>query len=151
MSPCPTRKERAFVPHYLGHTVGWDAITAAPWDTVVGILVILGVAALRLIRRTSLYRTAIVIAGLALVSQLLLVVLGFVYLFSPDALSKGVDLGTAPTWSAIAFALPLAMLAYTGLETVANLAAETREPGQCLGKCFDLVARLGWIASLRSQ
>src|SRR5512132_1310958 len=115
-----------FVPHYLGHTVGWDALTDAPWDTVVGIAVILGVAALRLIRRTSLYRTAIVIAGLALVSQLLLVVLGFVYLFSPDALSKGVDLGTAPTWSAIAFALPLAMLAYTGLETVANLAAETR-------------------------
>jgi APA family basic amino acid/polyamine antiporter len=55
-----------------------------------------------------------------------------VFLFSPDALSKGVDLGTAPTWSSIAFALPLAMLAYTGLETVANLAAETREPGRTL-------------------
>jgi APA family basic amino acid/polyamine antiporter len=67
-----------FVPHYVGHAVGWDALTDSPWDTVVGIIAILGVAALRLIRRTSLYRTAIVIAGLALVSQLLLVVLGFV-------------------------------------------------------------------------
>jgi APA family basic amino acid/polyamine antiporter len=53
-------------------------------------------------------------------------------LFSTDALSVGTDLGTAPTWSEIAFALPLAMLAYTGLETVANLAAETREPGRTL-------------------
>jgi len=34
--------------------------------------------------------------------------------------------------SALAFALPLGMLAYTGLETVANLAAETREPGKTL-------------------
>ena len=53
-------------------------------------------------------------------------------LFSVDNLSKGTDLGTAPTWSAIAFAIPVAMLAYTGLETVANLAAETREPGRTL-------------------
>ena len=35
-------------------------------------------------------------------------------------------LGSAPTWHDLAFALPLAMLAYTGLETVANLAEETR-------------------------
>ena len=121
-----------FVPHYVGHAIGWEALTDAPWDTVVGVVVILGVAALRLVRRTSLYRTAIVIAALALASHLLLVVLGFVFLFSPHELTKAVDLGTAPTWSAIAFALPLAMLAYTGLETVANLAAETREPGRTL-------------------
>jgi basic amino acid/polyamine antiporter, APA family len=135
-----------FVPHYVGHAVGWDALTDSPWDTVVGIIAILGVAALRLIRRTSLYRTAIVIAGLALVSQLLLVVLGFVYLFSTDALSKGVDLGTAPTWSSIAFALPLAMLAYTGLETVANLAAETREPGRTLPR--SLFAGIGLVVAV---
>jgi APA family basic amino acid/polyamine antiporter len=39
------------------------------------------------------------------------------------------SLGTHPSWHAIAFALPLAMLAFTGLETVANYAAETRRPG----------------------
>ncbi len=32
----------------------------------------------------------------------------------------------------MAFAIPLALLAFTGLETVANLAAETREPGRTL-------------------
>ena len=49
-----------------------------------------------------------------------------------DGLSQGTDLGTAPTWSSMAFAIPLALLAFTGLETVANLAAETREPGRTL-------------------
>jgi basic amino acid/polyamine antiporter, APA family len=121
-----------FVPHYVGNAIGWNGLTHEPWDVVVGIVVILGVAGARLVRRTTLYHTAIVIAGIALVSHLLLVVLGFAFLFSVDGLSKGVDLGTAPTWHSIAFALPLAMLAYTGLETVANLAAETREPGRTL-------------------
>ena len=121
-----------FVPHYVGHAVGWERLTDEPWDTVVGVVVILGTAALRLVRRTSLYRTAILIAGLALASHLLLILLGFAFLFSADAITEGVDLGTAPAWSDIAFALPLAMLAYTGLETVANLAAETREPGRTL-------------------
>jgi basic amino acid/polyamine antiporter, APA family len=121
-----------FVPHYLGHALGWDALTDAPWDTVVGVVVILGVALVRLVRRTSLYRTAILVAGIALVTHLLLIVLGFALVFSPGNLSKGLDLGTAPTWESIAYALPLAMLAYTGLETVANFAAETREPGRTL-------------------
>jgi basic amino acid/polyamine antiporter, APA family len=121
-----------FVSHYLGHAVGWDALTDSPADVFVGIGVILVIAAVRFVRRPSLYRLAIAIAGVTLVGQLLLVVLGLPMLFSLDNLGKGTDLGTAPTWSAIAFALPAAMLAYTGLETVANLAAETREPGRTL-------------------
>jgi len=121
-----------FVSHYLGHAVGWDALTDSPWDVFVGITVIALVAGVRFLRRPALYRLAIAIAGVTLVAQLLLVVLGLPLLFSLDNLGKGTDLGTAPTWSAIAFALPAAMLAYTGLETVANLAAETREPGRTL-------------------
>ena len=135
-----------FVPHYLGHAVGWEGLTDEPWDTVVGIAVVLGIAVTRLLRRTSLYRTAIVIAGIAFVSHLLLVVLGFAFLFSLGALDEGVDLGTAPTWSEIAFALPLAMLAYTGLETVANLAAETREPGRTLPR--SLFAGIGLVVAV---
>ena len=121
-----------FVSHYLGHAVGWDALTDSPWDVFVGITVIVLVAGVRFLRRPALYRLAIAIAGVTVVAQLLLVVLGLPLLFSLDNLGKGTDLGTAPTWSAIAFALPAAMLAYTGLETVANLAAETREPGRTL-------------------
>ena len=121
-----------FVPHYLGNAVGWNALTTSPTDLFVGIGVICVMAAVRFVRRPSLYRLAIAIAGITFVGLLLLIVLGMPLLFSVDNLSKGTDLGTAPTWSAIAFAIPVAMLAYTGLETVANLAAETREPGRTL-------------------
>jgi len=121
-----------FAPHYLGETVGWGALTDSPWDVVAGIGVIAAVTLVRLIKRPQLYRAAIALAAVALFAQLLIVVLGFVYVVSSGALGKGVDLGTAPTWREIGFAIPAAMLAYTGLETVANLAAETREPGRDL-------------------
>ena len=121
-----------FVPHYLGEAVGWNAITEGPWDVVLGVAVIAGIAGIRLLRRPSLYRVTVILAGVALVAQVTLIAFGFAYLVSSSAFGEGVDLGTAPTWTSIAFAIPLAMLAYTGLETVANLAAEAREPGKNL-------------------
>jgi basic amino acid/polyamine antiporter, APA family len=121
-----------FLPHYLGAALGWETLDDNPWDLVVGVGVVLGVSAVRLVRRPEFYRYGIVVAVLDLLTQLLLVVLGFALLFSGDALTRGVSIGSHPSWHQIVFALPLAMLAYTGLETVANLAEETREPGRDL-------------------
>jgi basic amino acid/polyamine antiporter, APA family len=121
-----------FLPHYFAAALKLESLDHNPWDVVVGVAVITGVACVRLVRRSGFYRYGIVVAVLDLLTQLGLVALGFAFLFSGDALTRGVSLGTAPTWHQIAFALPLAMLAYTGLETVANLAEETREPGRDL-------------------
>jgi APA family basic amino acid/polyamine antiporter len=55
-------------------------------------------------------------------------------------------LGETPTWHSIAFAIPLAMLAYTGLETVANLAEETRRPGRDLPR--SLFSAIGLVVVL---
>ena len=121
-----------FLPHYLGAALKVESLEHNPWDVVIGVAVVLGVAALRLVRRSAFYRYGIVVAVLDLLTQLLLVVLGFAFLFSGDALTHDVSIGTHPSWHQILFALPLAMLAYTGLETVANLAEEAREPGRDL-------------------
>jgi basic amino acid/polyamine antiporter, APA family len=121
-----------FMPHYLGAALKIGSLQHHPWDLVTGALVIAGVGAIRLVRRSVFYRYGIVVAVLDLVTQVGLVALGFAFLFSGDALTRGVSIGTEPTWHNIAFALPLAMLAYTGLETVANFAEETREPGRAL-------------------
>jgi basic amino acid/polyamine antiporter, APA family len=121
-----------FMPHYLSAALNVDALGDEPWDVVVGVCAILVIAAIRLVRRSAFYRYGIVVAVLDLITQAGLVALGFAFLFSPHALTKGISIGTSPSWHQIAFALPLAMLAYTGLETVANLAEETREPGRDL-------------------
>ena len=121
-----------FLPHYLGAAFKIGSLSHHPWDLVVAVGVIVGVSLIRLVRRSAFYRYGIVVAVLDLITQVGLVALGFGFLFSGDALTRGVSIGSSPSWHQIAFALPLAMLAYTGLETVANLAEETREPGRDL-------------------
>ena len=118
-----------FIPHYLAGALGVESLKRNPWDVVVAVCVIALVAAVRLVRRPSLYGIGVLVPALDLLTQLLLVALGFAFLFSPHALAHGTSLGTHPTWHRLAFALPLAMLAFTGLETVANLAEEARRPG----------------------
>jgi APA family basic amino acid/polyamine antiporter len=133
-----------FLPHYVAGA--FFTKIDRPWDVVVGCGVIAGIAAVRLLHRTRLYRWALVVALVDLATQLLLIGLGMAVLFSPDALTKGTSLGTNPTWHSIAFALPLAMLAYTGLETVSNLAEETRRPGRDLPR--SLFSAIGLVVLL---
>ncbi len=121
-----------FLPHYLGYSLHMHGLEDEPWDVVVAVGVVTGITAVRLVRRPSLHRIGLVVALVDLVTQVLLVVLGFALLFSTDLLTHGISIGAAPSWHQFAFALPLAMLAFTGLETVANLAEEAREPGRDL-------------------
>jgi APA family basic amino acid/polyamine antiporter len=122
-----------FVPHYVGEALGWESVADGPWDAIVAIAVVCALAGLRrVLRGGRLLRAAVVSAAIALFGQLLLAGLGFALVLSSDSLSVGVDLGTAPSWGSIALALSLATLAYTGLETVTNFAAEAREPGRTL-------------------
>jgi APA family basic amino acid/polyamine antiporter len=123
-----------YVPHYAAAAM--FTTIAKPWDVVAGCAVIAGIATFRLLRNRRIFRFALVIALVDLATQLLLVILGLALLFSPHALAQGTSLGTNPTWHSILFALPLAMLAYTGLETVANLSEEVRRPGRDLPRSF---------------
>jgi APA family basic amino acid/polyamine antiporter len=118
-----------FLPNYVSRAFGLESLGESPWNVVMAIAAIWAIALVRLVRRSRLYMFVIVVAVLDLFTQLLLVVLGFALVFSGDALTRGTTLGTSPTWHGIAFALPLAMLAYTGLETIANFAEEVRRPG----------------------
>jgi APA family basic amino acid/polyamine antiporter len=125
-----------FLPHYVAAAFGIDAARESPWDAIVAVTVIVVIAAVRLARHSRLHTAAVAIAIVDLTTQLLLVVLGLALVFSAGALAHGTDLGRAPTWHEIAFALPLALLAYTGLETVANFAEETRSPGRALPRAI---------------
>src|SRR6266566_4301734 len=121
-----------FFPHYLGLALGIHSIARHPGDVIAACILVGLIAASRLTKRTRLYLFGLAVPLLDLVTQVLLVVLGFALLFSSSALTRGLSLGTSPSWHAIAFTLPLAMLAYTGLETVANYAEEVRRPGRDL-------------------
>src|SRR5579859_974838 len=121
-----------FFPHYLGLALGIHSIARHPGDLITACVLVGVIALARITRRTRLYTFGVAVPILDLITQMLLVVLGFALVFSGRALTRGLSLGTVPSWHAVAFALPLAMLAYTGLETVANYAEEARRPGRDL-------------------
>ncbi len=121
-----------FLPHYLAASLSAPSLTESPWDVMIAVGVITTIVAARLVRHSRIHTAALVLAVLDISVQMLVVVLGFATVFSPEVLTSGFDFATGQDWHDIIFALPLAMLAYTGLETVANLAEETREPGRTL-------------------
>jgi basic amino acid/polyamine antiporter, APA family len=135
-----------FLPHYLAAAIHVQALDREPWDTVAAVVAILAIAGIRLVRRPSMYTFALFVPALDLLTQLLLIGFGFALVVSPHALAEGTSLGTTPTWHSLLFAIPLAMLAYTGLETVANLAEEARRPGVDLPR--SLFAAIGTVVTI---
>jgi basic amino acid/polyamine antiporter, APA family len=127
-----------FVPHYL--SIFWAPLKQNPWDIIGGILVIAFLVALNVVGIQESARLNIFLALIDFATQLLLVLLGFALIFSPSTLTANVHWGTAPTWSQFFLAIPVGMIAYTGIETVSNLAEETRDPVKAIPRSIGFVA-----------
>jgi APA family basic amino acid/polyamine antiporter len=127
-----------FVPHYL--SIFWEPLRTNPWDVIGGVIVIVVLVALNVVGVTEAAKLSITLAVVDFATQVLLVILGFVLVFSPETLTQNVHWGVAPTWSNLAISIPVAMLAYTGVETVSNLAEEARDPARTVPNAYKLVA-----------
>jgi APA family basic amino acid/polyamine antiporter len=127
-----------FVPHYL--SIFWSPLKQNPWDIIGGSAVIVVLVSLNVVGIQESARLNIFLAVIDFATQLLLVLLGFALIFSPEILKANVHWGTAPTWSQFFLAIPVGMIAYTGIETVSNLAEETRDPVKSIPRSVGLVA-----------
>ncbi|HET8527289.1 MAG TPA: universal stress protein [Gaiellaceae bacterium] len=141
-----------FVPHYL--SVFWPPLKQNPWDIVVGIVVIALLVLVNIVGVQESARINVLLAVVDFATQLLLVVLGFVLVFSPHTISSNVHFGLAPTWSDFFLSIPIAMLAYTGIETVSNMSEEARDPVRTIPRAvlyvaiavFAIYFTLPWVA-----
>src|SRR4051794_12676555 len=137
-----------FVPHYLG--AFFPALTHNPGDIIGGLVTIALLAALNIRGLGESAKLNLVLAVTDLCTQVLLVILGLALVFDPQLLIDQVHLGVAPTWTEVIFALSVAMVAYTGIETVSNMAEEAKDPGHDVPKAVNLVliAVLGVYAGI---
>jgi basic amino acid/polyamine antiporter, APA family len=141
-----------FVPHYL--SIFYEPLRSSPWDVVIGISLTWMLVSLNVVGIKEAAKLNVLLAVADFATQLLLVLLGVVLIFSPATLWGNVHFGVAPTWSAFLLAIPIAMIAYTGIETVSNLAEEARDPLRSIPKAISWVAiavfaiyfTLPWIA-----
>ncbi|TMM26090.1 MAG: amino acid permease [Actinobacteria bacterium] len=128
-----------FVPHYL--SIFWEPLRTNPWDIVGGAIVITLLVLLNIVGVREAANLNIFLAVVDFATQLLLVLIGFALVFSPDQVfSANLHWGIAPTWSSFFLAIPIAMIAYTGIETVSNLAEEARDPPR------DIPRSISWVA-----
>jgi APA family basic amino acid/polyamine antiporter len=128
-----------FVPHYL--SIFWAPLRTNPWDIVGGAIVITLLVLLNIVGIREAARLNIFLAVVDFATQLLLVLIGFVLIFSPHVVfSANLHWGVAPTWANFFLAIPIAMIAYTGIETVSNLAEEARDPPR------DIPRSISWVA-----
>jgi basic amino acid/polyamine antiporter, APA family len=127
-----------FVPHYL--SIFWEPLRTTPWDVIGGAIVIVLLVALNIVGIREAASLNIFLAVVDFATQLLLVLLGFVLIFDSHVLTSNVHWGVAPTWSNFALAIPVAMIAYTGIETVSNLAEEARDPARSIPSSIRWVA-----------
>src|SRR4030088_3075246 len=110
-----------------------------PGDVIGGIAVIAGLAALNIRGIGESAKLNIFLAAADLVTQMLLVVLGAVLVLNPSLLIDQVHLGVAPTYRELLFGLSISMVAYTGIETVSNMAEESKDPDHDVPKTVNLV------------
>jgi basic amino acid/polyamine antiporter, APA family len=103
----------------------------------MGVIVLL--SALNVVGIKEAAGVNIVLALVDLVTQLVLVVVGVVLVLSPETLVENIDFGTYPTVPDFLIAIPIGMIAFTGIETISNMAEEARDYGSTIPKAMRFV------------
>jgi APA family basic amino acid/polyamine antiporter len=127
-----------FVPHYIGGLF-WEPLRHSPGDIIFAIAVIALLSLLNIVGVQEAAGVNIFLAVIDFATQLLLVLVGVFLVFSPETLINNVQLGVAPTWSNFVIAIPVGMIAYTGIETISNMAEEAKSPGTTVPRAINRV------------
>jgi basic amino acid/polyamine antiporter, APA family len=126
-----------FVPHYLA--VFWPWLGDSPGDIIGGAALIIGLALLNVRGTEESAKLNLILAVADLATQVVLVGIGLVLVFSPQILVDNIHLGVAPTWSDFALGIAVGMIAYTGIETISNMAEEAKEAAKTIPSSVGLV------------
>ncbi len=126
-----------FVPHYLA--VFWPWLGGSPGDIVGGAALIVALAAINIRGTEESAKLNLILAVADLATQVVLVGIGVVLVLSPQVLVDNVHLGVAPTWSDFALGIAVGMIAYTGIETISNMAEEAKDAARTIPRSVGLV------------
>ena len=119
--------------------VFWEPLGESPADIIAGIVVVVLLGTLNIVGVKESAGVNIGFAVADFLTQVVLVVVGIVLVFDPDLLVRQIDFGTTPTVGDFLIAIPVAMVAYTGIETISNMAEEARDYGKTIPRGIGLV------------
>jgi APA family basic amino acid/polyamine antiporter len=109
-------------------SVFWSPLASGGW-AAAGAVVVLGMvgAAAMLGVERSLQSDG-VLGVVDLFVQLLLVLVGLVFVFRPEHVRRSLEMGSAASGEQLALAFAVAIVAFAGLESIGDLPAEARDP-----------------------
>ena len=116
-----------FSAQYL--SVFWSPLASGGW-AAAGAVVVLGLgamAAILAVERSPRLERAAGVLDLGL--QLLLLLVGLVFVFRPEHIRRGLETGSVPSAGQLALAFGIAIVAFAGAESIGDLAENARDPG----------------------
>jgi basic amino acid/polyamine antiporter, APA family len=126
-----------FVPHYL--SVFWPVLKEWPYNTLGGAVTIAFLVVINVVGIKEAARLNVLLAVLDLVTQILIMAISLLLLLEPRVLLTQIHWGVAPTWEQFLYGLAIGTVAYTGIETVSNMAEEAANPGRDVPRSINLV------------
>jgi APA family basic amino acid/polyamine antiporter len=118
-----------------GHSLAAVALT--------GILIIVNIIG---IQESSLMN--LLLALLDLGTQVVLVVLGALLLLNIQTVLHNIHLGVAPTWGNFLASVSIAMVTYTGIETISNMSEEVKNPSRAVPRAtFAVIAAVLFVSA----
>ena len=135
-----------FLPHYLGGI--WEPLLETPADILVGIGVVVLLGVINIVGVKEAARLNVVLAIADFLTQVALVLLGFILVLSPETLVENIDFGTTPTVADFLIAIPVGMVAFTGIDTISNMAEEARDYGRTIPQAMRAVVVAVMVISL---
>src|SRR3979411_2299332 len=106
--------------------------TSDTWHVVATVVLIGGLMALNVIGIQESSFLNLLLALVDLVTQLALVILGIFLVLNFNRVISNIHLGVAPTWGNFLASISIAMVTYTGIETISNLSEEAKNPGRAV-------------------
>ena len=130
----------SFVPYYLG--VLWPQLQVWPYAFLIGIGAVALLVTLNVLGLQESVRLSSLMAVLGLATLVVLLIVGFFVLLKPGVVWGQIDLGSAPTWGRLLYAVPLAAAAFTGLDAVSSRAESALHPARDMPKAINVVLPL---------
>ena len=126
-----------FVPQYL--SIFWPILKEPPYNVIGGAITIAILVVLNIIGIKEAASLNVVLALLDLGTQVLIMLIALVLLLEPKILIDQIQWGVAPTWSQFLYGLAMGTVAYTGIETISNMAEEAHSPGRDVPRSMNFV------------
>ena len=115
------------------------ALTMPFWHILASCILVAVLMAINVVGIQESSVINLVLALLDLGTQLVLVVLGITLLLNVSTVIHNIHWGVAPTWGNFLASISLAMVTFTGIETISNMSEEAKNPGKTVPRATFMV------------